>query len=100
MNFSQYALGGSPTNADAAFVRPLFQSLENYFHYIHNERMDDTSLSYAVELTTTLVSNVWKTNGVEFVGEAAFFNGLKTVTNQIPTLGKDHRFIRLEIEKE
>ena len=99
-NLTEYALGGNPTNADAASVLPLFQPLENYFHYIHNERTDDTSLTYTVELTTNLVSNGWNTNGVDWVGEAAFSNVWKTVTNQIPTLGKEQQFIRLKIEKD
>ena len=109
-NLVEYALGGNPTNADAASVLPIFQprvapesgegELENYFHYIHNERTDDTSLTYTVVQTTNLVSNGWETNGVEFVGEAVFFNSWKVVTNKVPTLGKDQQFIRLEIEKD
>ena len=99
-NLLEYALGGNPTQDDAASVRPLFQPLENYFYHIHNERTDDSSLTYTVQLSTNLVSNIWKTNGVEFIGDAAFSNAWKTVTNQIPTLGKEHQFIRLEIEME
>ena len=99
-NLAEYALGGNPRTADAASVLPVFQSLENQFHYIHNERTDDTSLTYTVEQTTNLVSSPWNTNGVEYVGEAAFSNHWKTVTNQIPTLGKEQQFIRLKVEQE
>ena len=62
---------------------PVFQSLENHFYYVHNERTDDTNLTYTIQLITNLVSNVWN-----------------VVTNKVPTLGKDQQFIRLKIEKD
>jgi hypothetical protein len=95
----------NPTNADAAAVLPVFHPLENHFYHIHNERTDDTSLTYTVELTTNLVaaggginSNGWKTNGVEWVGDAAFSNVWKTVTNRTDV--GDTEFIRLKVEKD
>jgi len=99
-NLGEYAFGGNPVIADAASVLPISQPSENHFYHIHNERTDDSSLTYTVELCTNLVSNGWKTNGVEFVGEAGFSNGWKTVTNRVPTLGKERQFIRLEVEAD
>jgi len=37
---------------------------------------------------------------VEFVDESVHSNVLKTVTNRIPSSGKDQQFIRLKIEQE
>jgi hypothetical protein len=101
-NLMEYALGGNPTNADAAAVLPLLHSSGNDFYYTHNERTDDTSLTYTVEWSDDLSVMSWKTDGVTFFGESAsaFPDVLKTVTNLIPTLGKDQQFIRLKIEKE
>ena len=97
-NLSEYALGGNPTNADAAVVLPRFQTSETHFYYIHNERTDDPALKYTIEFCSSLVSNDWKTNGVEFVGLADFSNDWKTVTNRIPMLSEDQQFLRLKIE--
>jgi hypothetical protein len=97
-NLMEYALGGNPTNDDAANVLPVFQILENGFYYAHNERTDDPSLIYTVELSTNLVSNVWKTNGLEFVGSADFSNVWETVTNRTD-IG-EREFIRLKVEEE
>lgn len=99
-NLVEYALGGNPTSADAAAVLPFFQTLENHFYYIHNERMDDASLTYTVQLSTNLVSNVWKTNGVEFIGAVNFSNVWKTVTNRISLVGTRQQFVRLKVEEK
>ena len=100
VNLMEYALGGNPTLNDAAAVRPVFQALENHFYYVHNERTDDTNLTYTVEQSTNLLSNDWNTNGLEFIGAAGFSNVWKVVTNRISILGKDQQFVRLEVEKE
>mgnify|MGYP000187851737 FL=1 len=103
-NLIEYALGGNPTDKDAATVRPDFQLSNDYVIHTHNERTDDPSLTYTVECTDDLVnaSGVmgWESDGVEFVEESAFSNVFKTVTNRIPSSGKDQQFIRLKIEKE
>ncbi len=88
----EYALGGSSTH-------PVFQIDENHLYYVHNERTDDAALTYTVQLSTNLVSNGWKTNGVEFVGESAFFNVWKTVTNKVPMVGNPQQFMRLKVEQ-
>ena len=64
---------------------------------IWNERLCGMS---AFQLTTNLVSDPWKTNGLEFVGAAGFSNVWEAVTHKVPTLGKDQQFIRLKIEKD
>jgi hypothetical protein len=101
-NLMEYALGGNPTNDDAAAVSPGFylaaEDGTNWFHHVHNERTDETNLTYTVQLNTNLVSNDWKTNGVDFIGEAAFSNHWKTVTNRIEAT-PDARFIKLEVTR-
>lgn len=97
-NLLEYALGGNPTNADAASVLPSFQSLESWFYHAHNERTDDTSLTYTVQLNTNLVAGTWTTNGVERTGESGVENNFKSVTNRTD-IG-DGEFMRLRIEQE
>jgi hypothetical protein len=97
-NLMEYALGGNPTNSDASAVLPVFQTLGNYFYHIHNERTDDIDLTYTVELTTDLVSDGWSTNDLEFVGEAAFSNVWKMVTNRTDLI-ENAEFIQLKVEK-
>ena len=99
-NLMEYALGGSPINADAASTRPVSQRVGDYLVHVYNERTDDTSLTYTVELSTHLVSNGWNTNGLEFVGAAGFSNIWNVVTHKVSTLGKAQQFIRLKIEQD
>ena len=105
-NLMEYALGGNPTDKDAATsCGPIFQLIERLCcPRTHNERTDDPSLTYTVEWTDDLVnaSGVmgWESDGVEFVDESVHSNVLKTVTNRIPSSGKDQQFIRLKIEQE
>ena len=94
-NLFEYALGGDPLADDAADILPGFQTLENHFYHIHNERTDDSSLLYTVQLSTNLLSNVWKTNGVEVVSETPVFNGWKAVTQRTEMDGCG--FMRLKL---
>lgn len=96
-NLAEYAFGGNPTHNDAVAVRPVFETLDNDFYYVHNERTDDSNLTYTAEQSTNLLSNDWNTNGLEFVGAAGFSNVWKVATNRISILGKDQQFIRLKI---
>jgi M6 family metalloprotease-like protein len=100
-NLCEYALGGNPTNSDAASVLPVFDILQddgsNWFYYVHNERIDDITLIYTVQSRTNLVSGTWQTTNVEFVGESSISDNTKSVTNRI---GVDNTgFIQLQIEK-
>jgi hypothetical protein len=99
-NLMEYALGGKPTINDAGAVLPSFQLLENDLFHVHNERTDDSNLTYTVELSTNLLFNDWNTNGLGFVGAAGFSNVWKVVTNKVSILGKDQQFIRLKIEMD
>ena len=72
-------------------VQPLIIS----FYHVHNERTDDCSLAYAVQLNTNLVDGTWTTNGVDFVGESVITNNFKSVTNRTDVGSSE--FMRLRI---
>lgn len=101
-NFEEYARGGIPTNtADTGFPITFEASRSggtNVMVYTYPRRTDDSNLTYWLELTDNLVSNVWKTNGYVEVGAGMIDATFESVTNQIPTLGKNNEFIRLLIE--
>ena len=83
----------------ASTLLPVFDVQDgNWFYHIHNERTDDTSLSYTVELNTNLVDGAWQTNGVEWVGESDVLNKFKAVTNRTDIGNRE--FVRLKIEQE
>ncbi len=102
-NLTEYALGGIPTEDDAATVLPEFGIAEDagtdWFYYIHNERTDDASLTFTVQLKDDLIIDpTWETAGVEFVGESAVVDDFKSVTNRTD-LGSPEEFLRLLIEQ-
>ena len=74
--------------------------IENHFYHIHSERADYSAPTCTVELSANLLSNNWSTVGLEFVGESPVLNNFKTVTNKVPTPGKEQQFIRLKVEKK
>jgi len=102
-NLTEYGVGGDPTNALDTGYPIQFSVAGSSAAFIHPQISDPFSgIRYYLELTDNLVSNVWTTNGYIVAGSLAdgFTNGLDTVTNQIPTLGKDQQFMRLKIEQE
>lgn len=98
-NLVEYALGGNPSVDDAAAVLPKTAVVTtggtNWFYHIHNQRTDDASLTYTVQLSTNLVSGTWQTNDVEKVGESGAVNNFKSVTNRTDAGSKE--FMRLRI---
>lgn len=96
-NLVEYALGGNPFSHDAGDVLPVFHPLENRVFYTHNERTDDPLLTYTVQAGSNLLSNVWKTDDVEVIGEEHFSNGWKSVTSCVPATVQG--FIRLLISR-
>ena len=100
-NLMEYAFGGNPTNADAAAVNPTVATLveggTNWFYHVHNERTDDDSLSYTLDLADNLAYPVWTNAGLEFVDESPEVDSFKTVTNRTDVNSVE--FIRLEVEK-
>ena len=72
----------------------------NWFYYVHNERTDDDSLTYTVQLDDDLTdAQGWSTNGVAWVGDSAVdVDGYKTVTNRTD-IGTAE-FIRLQVQMD
>ncbi len=97
-NLLEYALGGNPTNDDAALVLPIFQG-STVLEYIYRRREDfvERGLDYTVEVSTNLVSNVWNTNGVVVAGTSLPIDGFESVTNHVSSEDAPHKFIQLEI---
>ena len=70
----------------------------NWLEYVHPQRSDPNSgLLYYLQLSDSLVSNVWTTNGYTVVGSGPLTNGFLSVTNRIETDVKSQQFIRLTI---
>jgi hypothetical protein len=102
-NLMEYALGGNPTNDDAAVVGPEISTAidtgTNWFYHVYNERTDDPRLSYELGRKLNLVFDQnWTTGAIEFVGESVEDSGFKSVTNRSPTAA-NAAFLRLNVEK-
>lgn len=100
-NLMEYALGGNPTNEDAATVLPAYGILDdgsNWFYHIHTERTDDSTLSFTVDMKTDLVADSgWTTNGLIFTGESPVVDHFKSVTNRTDIDSAE--FIRMKVEQ-
>jgi hypothetical protein len=95
-NLLEYALGGNPTNDDAATIMPTASAgNDGWFYYVHDERTDDDSLNYTVKLKDNLVYGEWTTTGVVFHGESAKTDSFKSVTNRTDVNSAE--FLRLEV---
>ncbi|MCF7848811.1 MAG: hypothetical protein K9M45_08185, partial [Kiritimatiellales bacterium] len=103
-NFTEYALGGNPTNADARAVLPMFGMVQetgtNWLEYVYRRRSDHLprGLVYIVEATTNLVSGTWSTNGVLDAGSGFIDAEMDSVTNRAFTEELEKQFIRLRME--
>jgi hypothetical protein len=94
----EYALGGDPTQKDAASVHPKFYlGGGNWFYYVFEKR-NDPNLTYSPQSSTDLVSGTWAADGVELVSESAMLNNFKTVTYRVPMAGKSRQFFRLKVD--
>jgi hypothetical protein len=102
-NLLEYALGGNPTHDDAAAILPMSgianDAGTNWMEYVYRRREDHVArgLVYTVEISTNLVSNVWNTNGIVFLGASVPESGIEIVTNGVLTEDAPHKFIQLEI---
>ncbi|VGO18370.1 Ig-like domain-containing protein [Pontiella sulfatireligans] len=100
-NLMEYALGGNPTNDDAAAVSPSTYMADdggtNWFYHVYNQNQDP-DLTFEVGATSNLVTTAADTNDIELVGQTAESGGFKTVTNRTKaaTVAK---FIKLEVSK-
>ncbi|WP_136065102.1 hypothetical protein [Pontiella sulfatireligans] len=100
-NFTEYALGGNPTNTDAHSVLPISGINGNWLEYVYRRRGDYQAreLNYTVEATTNLVSHAWNTNGVFDVGSGPIDAEMNSVTNRVSTDEFPEQFIRLRMRQ-
>ncbi|MDF7826664.1 hypothetical protein P4B35_21725 [Pontiellaceae bacterium B12227] len=101
-NLMEYALGGNPTNDDAAAVSPKTYTAEvggtDYFYHVSDQR-DDSSLTFTLGTKASLiVSPTWDTNDVSLVGESMVSENYKTVTNRTEAT-PDAKFLQLEVQQ-
>ena len=103
-NLGEYALGGDPTNG--AYIGYVPEAVftsdggTNYFEYIHAQRNDAAArgLTYSLELSTNLVSNVWTNSHAEVVGTGTLDLEFDSITNHVPVTDEEQGFIRLRVE--
>ncbi|MDF7806428.1 discoidin domain-containing protein [Pontiellaceae bacterium B12219] len=98
-NLAEYALGGNPTNDDAALLGPQISVTnifgESFFYLVYKQNCD-SSLTFSVGATEDLMLPA--TNPIVFVGETAESGGFKTVTNRT-TVSAPATFIQLKVER-
>ena len=101
-NLMEYGLGGDPTTNDAAAIAPVSYIADDagtdYLYHVHNQRTDDSALSFTVGATPDLVATPADPNEVSLVGESAESGGFKSVTNRTEA-STDAKFINLTVEK-
>jgi hypothetical protein len=99
-NWTEYVLGGNPTNSDASAILPTMGIEGSWLEYAYRRRSDYQArgLTYTVEATTNLVSNDWNTNGVLDAGFDSIDAEIDSVTNRVSTEEHPEQFIRLRVE--
>ncbi|RKX42491.1 MAG: hypothetical protein DRP64_09750, partial [Verrucomicrobia bacterium] len=105
-NLLEYALGGNPTNDDAAAIMPTTPGVvesggTNYLVYIYRRRADATlrELGYGISYKFNLVSDPsWTAVGTLFeVGYGPIDSQFDSVTNNLPDIYSDEAFFTVEI---
>jgi hypothetical protein len=101
-NLVEYALGGNPTKANDADIRPSLMKTDDGWHYVYRRRLDPAAagLSYTVETSTSLASGEWTETGTVEIDPDVIDTEFESVTNAVDTTGKPALFIRLKIEAE
>jgi len=104
-NLLEYALGGNPTNDDAAAFMPTTPGImesggTNYLVYTYRRRTDDgeRKLDYNVNVKYNLITDPWAEIGDLFEeGSGPINSQFELVTNNIPTVYSDEAFIQLKV---
>ncbi|RKX37908.1 MAG: hypothetical protein DRP64_16580, partial [Verrucomicrobia bacterium] len=107
-NLLEYALGGNPTNDDAAAIMPTTPGLmesggTNYLVYVYRRRVDapQRGLDYSVNLKFNLVTDPWSDLGYFFeVNDSPIDLKFVLITNHIPLSHSDEAFITLKVTEE
>jgi hypothetical protein len=97
-NLMEYALGGNPTNSDAASIRPVFEVRGDVFSYIYRRQSPkDPALTYEVLSSTDLIDGPITNTTLE-VGVSGVSNGFELVTNAVSTATEPQQFMGLKVE--
>jgi hypothetical protein len=98
-NLLEYAMGGNPTNNDAAAVMPTSELDAGWLYLVYNRRENAGALdlTYTVVTGTNLVSGPM-TNEVPEYGVSAETDGFVNATNRISTGVHDQGFMQLQVE--
>lgn len=95
-NLLEYALGGNPTNGlDKGHPQSWGQGVGNMVYVYPRRKASD--LSYWLETSTNLVSNVWTNSGYAVSGTGTIDAEFDAVTNTVP-MADDQGYVRLRIE--
>jgi len=99
-NWTEYLLGGNPTNHDSTAILPTFGIEGNWLEYVYRRRSDYLArgLNYTVEASTNLVSGTWSTSGVLDAGHGPLDDEMDSVTNRVSTEEHPKQYIRLRME--
>ncbi len=103
-NLLEYALGGNPTNDDAAAVMPTLECTADTMEYVYRRRTDAVSrgLDYGVVLNTNSLqfAAAWTNVGTSFeTAIGAIDEKFESATNTIPVSG-DVGFVNLEVTEQ
>ena len=87
-NLVEYALGGVPTNSDAAAVFPEFENRDGWLYYVYRRRSDPAAagLEYRVEASFDLISEPFTNATVEIGSGPIADSGFHLVTNGMQTI--------------
>lgn len=97
-NLLEYALGGNPTNDDAAAILPTSVVEGDFLNYVYNRQNPaDPKLSYEVLSSTDLVNEQIET-ATDFAGASAPVDGIESATNQVSTTTEGEQFMQLKVE--
>ncbi len=99
-NLMEYALGGNPTNSDAASILPVTKEGAGVLSYIYNrQNPKDPALTYEVLSSIDLVFGPI-TNTTTEVGVSEVVEGFESVTNQVSTAVEAQQFMQLKVQKD
>lgn len=99
-NLLEYALGGSPTHADALAVRPVGRFSTDFGVYTYNRRRNASAfgLTYSIAYKTNLLDPVWIDAGTAWeTGTDIIDDDFESAVNRIPVTGLEKGFFRLKI---
>lgn len=99
-NLLEYALGGNPTNDDAAAALPVSEADAGWLTLVYGKRADadDVGLTYTVVTDTDLVHGQMTNEVPEYGVSDLAINGYVTATNRIPTDTDNQAFMQLKVE--